>query len=199
MNSEGVFSGRLLYSFIESTYKSGWTVIKSKQHKFFKNFIPEYIKFQKDNNTLELFYEKTITPLNKESQNNDLVYLDHKKRSDLKYYTPDFIFKRTNINGDVKYFIFDSKYSSSTTLEKYKVLDELYRKYYTNLSVFDLNNMCLESKNILSIIAVHPFGKYPLSKWINIPNIKIFPIVESCKLGIYQNDFSKYLEIFESL
>lgn len=188
-----------LYSFIETMYNADWVVVKSKQHSFFKNFIPKYVKFQKGMSTLELFYEKTINILNESSLHNDLVYLDHKKRSDLKYYTPDFIFKRTNIDGDVKYFIFDSKYSSIATLEKYKVLDELYRKYYTNLSVFDLTNMRLESKNILSIIAVHPFGKYNLSKWNSIPNIKIFPIVESCKLDIYQNNFDKYLEEFESL
>lgn len=187
-----------LYSFIESIYNSGWVVVKSKQHTFFENFIPEYVKFQKGTNTIELFYEKTIHKLNEKSQHNDIVYLDHKKRSDLKYYTPDFIFKRTNIDGDVKYFIFDSKYSSSNTLDKYKVLDELYRKYYTNLAIFDLNNMHLGSKNILSIIAVHPFGKYSLSKWNSIPNVKIFPIVESCKLNIYQNNFDKYLEEFES-
>lgn len=188
-----------LYSFIESIYKSGWVVLKSKQHSFFKNFIPEYIKFQKDDNVLELFYEKTIHSVSAESQHNDLVYLDHKKASDFKYYTPDFIFKKTNIDGDVKYFIFDSKYSSSLTLEKYKVLDELYRKYYTNLAVFNMKEMKLESNSILSVVAVHPFGKNNLSKWNIVPNIRIFPIVESSKLDINNNNFNKYIEDFESL
>ena len=43
-----------LYNFVESLYKSGWIVLKSKQHSFFKNFIPEYVKFQKDDNIIEL-------------------------------------------------------------------------------------------------------------------------------------------------
>ena len=188
-----------LYIFIESIYKSGWIVLKSKQHTFFKNFIPEYIKFQKDDNVLELFYEKTINPVSNESQHNDLVYLDHKKASDSRYYTPDFIFKKTNIDGEVKYFIFDSKYSSSLTLEKYKVLDELYRKYYTNLAVFNITDMKLDSNNILSVVAVHPFGKNSLSKWNSIPNIRIFPIVESLKLDTNNNSFNKYIKDFESL
>lgn len=186
-----------LYSFIESVYEFGWAVIKSKQHGFFENFIPEYILFQKNGSTLEIFYEKTINIFNEKSQHNDLVYLDHKKNSGFKYYTPDFVFKKTNVNGDVKYFIFDSKYSSSITLEKYNVLDELYRKYYTNLSVFDMNNMKLDSNQILSVIAVHPFGKNRLSKWSKIPNIKIFPIVESCKLDVQENNFNNYMEHFE--
>lgn len=188
-----------LYNFIESLYKSGWLVLKSKQHSFFKNFIPEYVKFQKDDNVIELFYEKTVNPISKESQHNDLVYLDHKKKSDFRYYTPDFIFKKTNIDGDVKYFIFDSKYSSSSTLEKYKVLDELYRKYYTNLAVFNMTEMKIESNNILSVVAIHPFGKNSLSKWNNIRNVRIFPIVESSKLDINFNSFNKYIEDFESL
>lgn len=188
-----------LYKFIESIYKSGWLVIKSNQHSFFKNFIPEYIKFQKDDNILELFYEKTIHPLGVDSQNNDLVYLNHKKTSDFRFYTPDFIFKKTNINGEVKYFIFDSKYSSSLTLEKYKVLDELYRKYYTNLAVFNMREMKLDSNNILSVIAVHPFGKNTLSKWHTVPNMRIFPIVETSKLDINTNNFEKYIEDFENL
>ena len=188
-----------LYSFIESIYKAGWKVLKSNQHTFFKNFIPEYVKFQKDDNVLELFYEKTINPVSNESQHNDLVYLDHKKASNYRYYTPDFIFKKTNMNGDVKYFIFDSKYSSSSTLEKYRVLDELYRKYYTNLAVFNMPEMRLESSKILSIVAIHPFGKNNLFKWNNVPNMRIFPIVESSKLDINNNNFNKYIEDFESL
>lgn len=188
-----------LYNFVESIHNDGWVVTKSKQHSFFKNFIPEYVQFQKGKNTLEIFYEKSINVLNEDSQHNDIVYLDHKKRSGIKYYTPDFIFKKTNIDGDVKYFIFDAKYSSSLTLDKYKVLDELYRKYYTNLSVFDVNNMALSSNNILSVIAVHPFGNNILTKWIGIPNILIYPIVETCKLNIHENNFKKFIEKFETL
>ena len=188
-----------LYKFIENIYKSGWVVLKFKQHSFFRNFIPEYIKFQKDDNIIELFYEKKVNPISNESQHNDLVYLDHKKISNFRYYTPDFIFKKTNIDGDVKYFIFDSKYSSSSTLEKYHVLDELYKKYYTNLAVFNMTEMKLDSNSILSIVAVHPFGKNSLSKWNSIPNVRIFPIVESSKLDINCNNFNKYIEDFESL
>ena len=188
-----------LYNVIESLYKAGWNVVKTKQHTFFENFIPEYIQLKKNDNILELFYERTINPISSTTKNNDLVYLDHKKTSNFRYYTPDFIFKKTNINGDVKYFIFDSKYSNSSTLDKYKVLDELYRKYYTNLGVFNIEDMRLESNNILSVVAFHPFGNKALSKWSNIPNIRVFPIVESAKLDMDNNGFCKFIDDFDSL
>ncbi|MFC4953255.1 hypothetical protein [Acinetobacter puyangensis] len=188
-----------LYHFIEKIHESGWNVIKSQEHSFFKNFIPEYIKFQKDSYILELFYDKTISSFDQElSLNNDLVYLKHNKKSSLDFYTPDFIFKINHINGNVKYFIFDAKYSSSNTLYKYNVLDELYRKYYTNLAIFNSESMTLESKNILAIIAIHPYGEKYLSKWKNIKNITIFPIVETFKLNNSDHNFNKYISFFES-
>lgn len=62
-----------------------------------------------------------------------------------------------------------------------------------------MTEMKIDSNNILSVIAIHPFGKNSLSKWNNIPNIRIFPIVESSKLDISVNGFNKYIEYFESL
>lgn len=187
-----------LYTIIDIIYRNGWSVISTKEHPTFKNFIPNEIEFYKKNYTLEFFYEKTINIFSEaKNKHFDLVYLDHQKTSNYKYYTPDFIIKVTKSNQDIRYFIFDAKYSDINTLVKFKVIDELYRKYYTNIAIFDINRSVFSSEKIHSVIALNPFGKKKVKKWHSISGYKIYPIVESCKINFDECDFYNYIQEFE--
>lgn len=187
-----------LYKLIDVINKNGWVVVNSKEHSNFKNFIPCEVEFKKGDYILELFYDKTINVYSKTyHQHNDLVYLDHYKMSNHKYYTPDFILKISKLESHVRYFIFDAKYSDVSTLAKFNVLDELYRKYHTNLAVFNQEQMSLDHEKIYSIIALNPFGKKRLTKWHPIHGMNIFPIVESCKISHTECDFDNYITYFE--
>lgn len=186
-----------LYKFIDLLYTNGWVVTRQKEHDFFKNFIPSEIEFQKNHYSLKLLYDKTIYPFSKETKNNELVYLDHNKKSNYRYYTPDFIIKVKDLKKEVRYFIFDAKYSDISTLARFNVLDKLYKKYFTNLAVFNEENKSFTSTQIYSVIALHPFGKNQLTKWHKIKGFIIFPMIESCQLSFESNFLEDYIKYFE--
>lgn len=186
-----------LYKLVEKFVEFGWDVFNSTEHSFFKNFIPSHVDFKKDNITISLYYEKLVLAVNSNSKNNDLVYLKHHRNMSYSFYTPDFIIKKENENSDVGYYILDSKYSSTTTLAKYDVLNELFRKYHTNLAVYDSKNKTLSADKILSINALHPFGDKEISKWHQTEFARISPDVSTIKVSSFENDLNRILSLIE--
>lgn len=186
-----------LYKIIENLIDYQWIVSKSIEHKFFKNFIPSHIEFQKDDLTLHLTYEKIITPFDSDTQHNDLVYLKHHFRTEFQFYTPDFVLKKEDTMGNAEYYILDAKYSHINTLYKYDVMDELFRKYHTNIAVYDSARNVLSSHKILSVNALHPFGEKRLSKWQENDVVKILPNVSSIKVSSSENDLYEIISLID--
>lgn len=183
-----------LYKLIESFHNDGWEVISAGEHSIFKNFIPAQVQFRKKNTTLEIFYEKKILGFSQQTQHNDLVALDkNNPKSKYNYYHPDFILMK--IQDDiVEYFILDSKYSNSNTLTRFKVLDELYDKYFANLAIYNQLDNVLEKTAIKCVNAIHPFGDRTLTKWpLKIP--RITPDISSIFLSKEKNDLHKILNL----
>lgn len=170
-----------LYKVIGALHDDGWRVVSSEQHSFFKNFIPSQVGFRKNNDTLDLYYEKKVSGFNKATRHNELVALNkNNPRSQYNYYNPDFIIVK-NQEAKANYFILDAKYSSSYTLEKHGVLDSLYDKYFSNIAVYDETKNTLNKNAIKCVNAIHPFGDRPLTKWPSyLP--KISPDVSSILL-----------------
>lgn len=183
-----------LYKIIEKLIDFNWVVSKSTEHKFFKNFIPSHIELKKDNVTLNLYYEKSILPIDSNIQNNDLIYLKHHNKVEYQFYTPDFVIRKDDAEGRVSYYILDSKYSSTNTLSKYDVLNELFRKYHTNVAVYDSQRNVVSSDRILSINALHPFGEKRLSKWHDNGTLNIIPDVSSIKVSSNENDLDRFVD-----
>lgn len=183
-----------LYKLIESFHNDGWEVISAGEHSVFKNFIPAQVQFRKKDTTLEVFYEKKILGFSQQTQHNDLVALDkNNPKSKYNYYHPDFILMKIR-DETVEYFILDSKYSNSTTLSKFKVLDNLYDKYFANLAVYNQMDSILEKTAIKCVSAIHPFGDRTLTKWpLQIP--KITPNISSIFLSKEKNDLYKVLNL----
>lgn len=186
-----------LYKIIENFINTGWEVIRSTEHNFFKNFIPSHIEFKKHNTIVNIYYEKVISPLDIKTLNNDLVYLKHDKKSLYNFYTPDFIIKKEDEFKNIGYYILDSKYSSTSTLSKFDVLNELFRKYHSNIGVYNSNNKTLSSDKILSVNALHPFGDKKLSKWHKSEYARIIPDVSSIKISSTIDELSKIMALIE--
>lgn len=182
-----------LYKLIESLITDGWLIIRSIEHPFFKNFLPSQIEFKKNNEFLTLFYEKQIYGFNKDTLNNDLVSLVHGKYGRFNYYNPDFVIAK-KLDHSTYYYILDSKYSSTQTLEKFKVIQQLYEKYYTNLAIYEENKNILSKQNIISVNAIHPFGTSQLSKWKE-KSISVIPNITSIILSKEQNNLNFFLEV----
>lgn len=183
-----------LYKVIGALHDDGWRVVSSVQHSFFKNFIPSQVGFRKDNDTLDLYYEKKVNGFSDATRHNDLVALNkNNPRSQYNYYNPDFIIVK-NQEAKANYFILDAKYSSSYTLEKHGVLDSLYDKYFSNLGVYDETGGTLTKQAIKCVNAIHPFGDRPLTKWPTyLP--KISPDVSSILLLDNPSGFNGMLDL----
>lgn len=186
-----------LYKIIEIFVSHGWEVFKSIEHKFFKNFIPSFVEFRKENITLSLYYEKNIIPIDSNVQHNDLIYLIHHKKLDYHFYTPDFVLKIDDGADNVGYYILDAKYSSTSTLLRYDVLNELFRKYHTNLGVYDSRRSIVSSDKILSINALHPFGEKDLTKWHQSEFFRTIPDVSTVKVSGTENDLKKIIALID--
>lgn len=118
------------------------------------------INFTDDKSSiLQLFYEPVIKPYSmSETKHLDLVDLDLAHRNEnqqYKYYLPDFVFKYQLNNGSVFYIILDAKFSTLSTIRRYKVLDDLIKKYYLNIGVYDKNRNVITKNNIMSVVAVY--------------------------------------------
>lgn len=170
-----------LYKIIDALHKDGWDVVSSVEHNLFKNFIPSQVGFKKEDSTLSIFYEKKVNGFSDGTKHNDLVALNkNNPRSQYNYYNPDFIIVK-NQQNIISYFVLDAKYSSTYTLEKHGVLDDLYDKYFSNLAVYNEDEKTLNKNAIKCVNAIHPFGDRSLRKWPSyLP--KISPDVSSILL-----------------
>lgn len=186
-----------LYKLIDALHKDGWKVISSVEHEFFKSFIPSQVGFSRDDSVLSVFYEKKIGGYTADTNHNDLIALNkNNSDSQYNYYNPDFVIMKNNQKG-VSYYILDAKYSSSYTLDKYKVLDGLYEKYYTNLAVYNKNERTLGKKEIKCVNAIYPFGDRSLTKWPPyLP--KIIPDVTSVLLSRDDSHLDSILNLINS-
>lgn len=185
-----------LYKLIEALKNNGWEVKNSESHSFLKGFIPSEVEFYKKDSTLNVFYDRKIVGYTKETRHNDLIALNkNNNRLKYNYYNPDFVLVK-NIQENVSYFILDSKYSSSYTLEQNKVLDTLYEKYFSNFAVYNAVDNTLDKQPIKCINAIHPFGKKLLTKWPSwLP--KVTPNVSTIFLSKERNDLTKILSLID--
>ena len=183
-----------LYKLIDALHSDGWKVISSIVNSSYKRFIPSQVNFHKEDHLLNLYYEKKILGFNENTQHNDLVALNkNNPKSQYNYYNPDFILVKQK-QDDISYYIFDSKYSSSNTLRSYKVLDNLYEKYFSNMATYDQVNNVLKKNSIKCVNAIHPFGEKSLTKWSNqLPQIT--PDISSILLSKDVNNLSKILNL----
>lgn len=183
-----------LYKLIDTLHSDGWEVINSIVNNSYQRFIPSEVNFRKEDTSLNLYYEKKILGFNENTQHNDLVALNkNDPKKQYNYYNPDFILVKQKKNN-VSYYIFDSKYSSSSTLRTYKVLDNLYEKYFSNMATYDQVNNVLQKNSIKCVNAIHPFGQKELTKWSNqLP--QIIPDISSILLSKDVNNLSKVLNL----
>jgi len=183
-----------LYKLIDTLHDDGWEVVNSVEHSFFKRFIPSQVNFCKEDSLLNVYYEKKILGFSENTQHDDLVALNkNNPRSQYNYYHPDFVLVKQR-QDNISYFIFDSKYSSSNTLQRYKVLDNLYEKYFSNLAIYNQVDNILEKQAIKCVNAIHPFGDKALTKWpARLP--KITPDISSIFLSKDENGLDKILNL----
>lgn len=183
-----------LYKLIDTLYSDGWEVTKSVEDNYLKRFIPSQVEFRKDELVLVIYYEKKIHGFNEYTQHNDLVALNkNNPRNKYNYYNPDFILTKQK-DDVISYYILDSKYSSSRTLQEYKVLDDLFEKYFINLATYNSIDNVLEKHAIKCVQAVHPFGNQELNKWSSkIP--KVIPDISSIILSKDENGLNKILNL----
>jgi hypothetical protein len=183
-----------LYKLIDALHSDGWKIIDSIVNSSYQRFIPSQVNFRKEDSSLNLYYEKKILGFNENTQHNDLVALNkNNPRKQYNYYNPDFIIVKQK-QDDVSYYIFDSKYSSSNTLRNYKVLDNLYEKYFSNMATYDQVNNVLQKHSIKCVNAIHPFGEKQLTKWSNqLP--QIIPDISSIFLSKDVNNLNRVLNL----
>lgn len=186
-----------LYKLIDVLQSDGWKITNSIANNSHQRFAPSQVNFCKKDYFLNLYYEKKILGFNENTQHNDLVALNKNNPKNLyNYYNPDFVIVKRQ-QGNVSYYIFDSKYSSSNTLRNYKVLDNLYEKYFSNMATYDQANNSLEKHFIKCVNAIHPFGEKSLTKWSNqLP--KITPDISSILLSQDVNNLSKILDLINN-
>lgn len=183
-----------LYKLIDKLYQDGWKVTKSVESSFFKRFIPSQVEFKKEDSVLTVYYEKKIYGFSESTQHNDLVALNkNNPRSKYNYYNPDFLLVKQRDNC-TSYYILDSKYSSSRTLQEYKVLDSIFEKYFVNCAIYNSISNSLEKGAIKCVMAIHPFGDQEVSKWpAKLP--AIIPQVSSVLLSQNKNSLDQIVAL----
>ncbi len=144
-----------LYKILEVFYHMGWTVVSASKNEELGAGIPKSVIFNKDNMSLEIRYEHKINPFDISLTSHlDLVDLDHHKHWSYPFYNPDFVLICRN-SLDVRYFIFDAKYSNKYRVED-SHLPDIYKKYYQGVGVVDLNRNIISSEKILAVCVLYP-------------------------------------------
>lgn len=204
-----IYEWFVLYQLIETFQKNGWLIQEIiNDNDTYKNAVQynmdlldsdktvpmiSQVIFKKDDKIVNLFYQKKVYYFTNQTDNQELVSLEHDVSSHYNYYHPDFILEKQQ--ADKKYYyILDAKYSHSKTLEEYKTLDELFGKYYINLAVYNKESKTLTKENIQAIYAIHPFGNQ-IFKWRKELRQMIRPITSSLLVSDKQNDLSQLLDI----
>lgn len=186
-----------LYKLIDKLYLDGWKVTKSVESSYFKRFIPSQVDFKKEESVLTIYYEKKVYGFSKNTQHNDLVALNkNNTRNKYNYYNPDFLLVKRK-DDCISYYILDSKYSSSRTLQEYKVLDNIFEKYFVNFATYNSISNSLEKDSIKCVMAIHPFGNHEISKWATkLPTI--IPQISSVLLSQTKNNLDQIVDLVNS-
>lgn len=114
-----------------------------------------YYKFFNNNGVVfELYYEPKIWTLSESSKSGDLIDLRHSGKTSTSCYNPDFVIKVRKGDGDLKYLIFDAKYSRRSTVENV-YLPDLITKYLLGVGML-ANNGQVARNPTHSLYAIHP-------------------------------------------
>lgn len=184
-----------LYKLIEVLFKRDWSVVDATQHAFFGSFIPSKIRMKKEGVVLDIDYEKRLYGYSDRTQDKELIAISKTGSEEFyNYYTPDFLVTRDK-KGSVDYFVLDAKYSSTSTLNRFSVLDSLYDKYYSNLAVYNKDKNTLEKGSILAVNAIHPFGRGKMSKWPE-QAVRVIPDVSTVLLS---NDYNNLYDLVDQI
>lgn len=143
-----------LYKLYELFHNLGWVVINATKNETLGADIPSCVVFQRNEEHVEIHYEKIISGINDETKHLDLVDLYHKDKWIYNFYSPDYVIKHIK-NDDVNYLILDAKYSTYHTVSNIH-LPNIYEKYYNNMGVVDLKRNLISSQRIVAISVLYP-------------------------------------------
>lgn len=166
-----------LFNIVETLEKNNWKIVSILENA-------ECITFMKDNNKINIYYEKRISPYTEYVKHNEIIDISKKTLAQIKnnefWYRPDFTLEIIN-NHDNGFIILDSKYSSKNNIKKYHIKN-LIDKYLINLRVFNKHKNSIVNNKIFSIYAIFPErndkNKNVISYWSNkIENVKNYPLI----------------------
>lgn len=185
-----------LYKIYELFYNQGWKVVGATKSDHFGADIPSCVIFEKNNEMIEIYYEKIIFGIDENTKHLDIVDLYHKKHWYYNFYNPDYVVKHIN-KDNVSYFVLDAKYSTYMTVKNIH-LPNVYEKYYTNMGVVDLKRNIISSEKIVAVSVLYPnfskiFSNHKDNKNHLSRGIIRLPIYAGISV---QDEFDPSLEIF---
>jgi hypothetical protein len=189
-----------LYKILEVFYHMGWTVVSASKNEELGAGIPKSVIFNKDNMSVEIRYEYKINPFDISSTSHlDLVDLDHHKHWSYPFYNPDFVLICRN-GLDVRYFIFDAKYSNKYRVED-SHLPDIYKKYYQGVGVVDLNRNIISSEKILAVCVLYPdYQKtIPIHKINNLKSHDLVRLPISNAISLRDDNDNTFMSLMTKL
>ena len=145
--------------------------------------IPKEIKLERDNNIVNISYEKIINYVGNHTMiNSDLVSINynHSNAKKYDYYNPDFVILiEDKITSNKSYYILDAKFRSFNSLQHNQTLKEIKTKYFHNIKYLDLSNKTLSNRNILGNFILYQGTKSTsLYENIHLRDFKDLPLFE---------------------
>lgn len=167
-NLSQIYEFTTLFGILNSIRKLGFTLEYSGEHIFSDksfhgkpldgnsreslNNVYKFWDTSKPDVMLELFYEPQVNCLNSNSQAGDLIRVRNSAGSKYKYYCPDYIIRKTDINElHSSTFIFDAKFSTLKTVRKYH-LDKLTQNYLLGIQELNNDNRFVSTVNYVGIL-----------------------------------------------
>ena len=87
-----------------------------------------------------------------------MVDVAHRKPNAIyNYWSPDYIIRLTNTNGNTKYLILDAKYSTESWVRSTH-LPNIVEKYYWGMSVYNAIKKSYSNGPIAAILVVYPLS-----------------------------------------
>ena len=173
----------------------------NRKWKYKNTSICNTLRFSRNQSELTIYYQPVVFDYTRERNGiglykNNSISVNNNSDEGAHYYSPDFIMK-FSINGKNRYLILDAKFSSLSTVKKFKI-QELVFKYLFSISAIDkddtLAGLCIiygKCANGDRLETVHDK---------ELPNDNISPIAELLPLieGIDSEDhFSKFDELLK--
>ena len=157
-----------LYKFIDCLKDAGYTLLNSETRTPERTAgmsglptpgaeeeLSNFYQFKSSERTLKLYYEPTIWSFSEHSYLNELVDIYHQGEGLRSCWTPDFVLRSQNNNGDDYFFIFDAKYSDhSNTKDKH--LPEIINKYYLKTRKLSSSGIVEHPASIKGVYAFIP-------------------------------------------